>query len=269
MFVPVLAGLGALALMSNPRRKRRRAKRRNPGAGSDWMSNAGLAREFIGRFDKLSQAQKDAFRKHIRSTLDPDHHAPHFESALTGKDVAALAAEISRGRRKASELFDRLFDLVPGRLDNPRRRNPPASPLDDLALKAETKTLGFSDILPFVQRASMVDLYVNYLYVERFAERLPQFNLFIGDDEISYENHGTPKVRILRRSDLENTKNGAVYKTVLVSEQYGLSKRGEKKLAAALVARVAGLIPWYNTSSMASWRFTKSNPRRRAKRGRR
>ncbi len=33
MFVPVLAGLGALALMSNPRRKRRRAKRRNPAHG--------------------------------------------------------------------------------------------------------------------------------------------------------------------------------------------------------------------------------------------
>ncbi len=137
-------------------------------------------------------------------------------------------------------------------------------------MKAETKTLGFSDILPFVQRAEMVDLYVNYLYVERFAERLPQFNLFIGDDEISYENHGTPKVRILRRSGLENTTNGAVYKTVLASEQHErMSKRGEKKLAAALVARVTGLIPWYNTSHMASWRFTKSNPRRRAKRGRR
>lgn len=31
MLIPVLAGLGALSLMSNPRRRRRKAKRRNPG----------------------------------------------------------------------------------------------------------------------------------------------------------------------------------------------------------------------------------------------
>lgn len=36
MLAPVLAGLGALALMSNPRRRRKRAKRRNPGPNKTW-----------------------------------------------------------------------------------------------------------------------------------------------------------------------------------------------------------------------------------------
>ncbi len=135
MIFPVLAGLGALAMMSNPRRKRR-AKRRNPkgdilDVALDVARLRGLGGYTATLMDpKVRARARRIFQRHFRSGSFGKHGASgsskHPVSAETARSAAAFAvAEAllgggSRTEDTVTRMAETLKKMIAEVKSNPR-----------------------------------------------------------------------------------------------------------------------------------------------------
>lgn len=127
-------------------------------------------------------------------------------------------------------------------------------------LRGAASPLG--EVIPFIPLARLIDMRGSYLHLQEYTD-LPDFELHIGDNFLQYErcrylSSKSERIRIVLRRDLipSPAPGGCgTYQNVESREFHVPNRRQAKHLLTALLARVAGVTPWYSNQTLSSWKF--------------